>query len=223
MSDHIAIELLGISVGLFIGWLAWSIFASSNEEAAEQIRAEKRKTMIGCPDCDRWVSKLSASCPHCGRPISQDDVAAFDARHPPAPGSPACPLCSRPVVADAPNCQGCGSLLRWIEARPYTLDQAEDVLARREKEAKEKEAQRRAEAALRERQYIEMRKRQEENIRAVQTSVSQFFRWWVAFPSRFDAGMRRFLGEENDIIYRFVQVMVYVAVPIVAVLYLVYR
>jgi predicted amidophosphoribosyltransferase len=33
------------------------------------------QNLIACPDCDKQVSRIAESCPHCGRPLKRRQTA----------------------------------------------------------------------------------------------------------------------------------------------------
>jgi hypothetical protein len=104
-----------------------------------------------------------------------------------------CPHCHGRLDGEprvCPHCQG-----PILPRRPVEQPAAAVVLTDPEEERRQEEE--RQEAA----------RRRRERSRQIRAAIA-------AMPGRFDAGLRSFVGEENDLIYRFLQVIIYAGGPV---------
>lgn len=137
-----------------------------------------------------------------------------------APQFPKCPRCNGELEGTPELCRHCRSELRWIGATPYTPEGATRELARQEQVATLREQQsagEKAAATPREKQSKRMRQAREDAIRQVSSSAANTAKGLLSAPFRFDAMLKKSLGEENAIIYRFVQCLLYAVIPAAAI------
>lgn len=141
-----------------------------------------------------------------------------------SPSGPHCPKCNG-VLEGAPQlCKHCRTELRWVDGRPLTPEDAMSLLRRRQelrlRQEEEEEEFQPQEAIRRERsreQKVAIGTTARKTGEGVGKTGQRFLRLGGALGSlgyHFDVRLKRLLGEENNILYRFVQVILYVVFPV---------
>jgi len=131
-----------------------------------------------------------------------------------APSGPRCPHCGGVLESiRARLCQHCGSELRWVDDDPLTPEQFEEH--KRAQAQDEKRLQRQMQRAAR--ASAERREAARETGRAVASGAAKvsrsLFSSAVGVGAAFDGAIRKAAGDGNEIIYRFLQIAVYLGVP----------
>lgn len=126
---------------------------------------------------------------------------------------PKCPVCRGPIEGESLVCMHCRAALKWIDGQPLLPEHADKILADRKAAEKKAKEQRVAYWAERDRQAAERKREVDENWENLSRNVKNFLSWVSSLPMQFDNGMRHLLGEENDLVYRFVQCLLYVGLP----------
>jgi len=119
-----------------------------------------------------------------------------------------CPRCHARLSRKPQSCSGCSIELFWDGPEPRTERPNEgDRLRRQDEERRAKEASvQQWRRRLVESNAVNIRRRE---IR--QQSVHRI----LDLPGRFDRGMKDLIGNENELVYRFAQLVLYVLVPLV--------
>ncbi len=140
-----------------------------------------------------------------------------------ANGGSHCPVCNGLLDGAPQLCKHCRTELSWVDGMPLTAQSANELLVRYQKwEQQAKRAQYRQERN----ELLEQNIRQQEAIqkKAIRKQRAQRVKNAVttALP-RFDAWLKQQLGEDFNLIYRFIQILLYGVLPIVTILLIVSR
>lgn len=123
------------------------------------------------------------------------------------PSGPRCPKCNGVLEGTPELCKHCRAALGWVDGKALTPEDAFRILAERgEQRLRYKEQVQREEAAR-----LERNRKMREGICKAGQSVLNLL-------PRFDDALHRMVGEENQIIYRFLQWILYFALPIAVAL-----
>jgi hypothetical protein len=127
---------------------------------------------------------------------------------------PRCPKCNGLLEGTPELCKHCRAELRWIEGRPFTPEEATLRLKREAERQRllKADALRRRDEVLREEAM--RRKRRQAQLTAVKNRCQSVLAAVLSSPARFDTRLKGVLGEENAILYRFVQALVYLVFPL---------
>jgi len=116
-----------------------------------------------------------------------------------------CPTCGGVLVGPYPKCPHCAGDVFWAGRVPMkTAQEAADELDRQERLA-----------AQRQRQHEEELERQREAQRRWEEQKREVMRSLTAIPRRLDSQLKKAVGKDNDIVYRFLQVFLYLVIPAV--------
>ena len=120
-----------------------------------------------------------------------------------------CPACNGGIEGQPKLCQHCQSEINWEYGSPITPEQAE---IEREYDAENDIAELEKEVLR-----SEQRARRAENQAAAMATASRGLAatWAAAIktPGKIDTGLRKAVGEDNVIVYRFIQIVFYFALP----------
>jgi hypothetical protein len=130
------------------------------------------------------------------------------------PKGPRCPMCNGIISGTPQLCQHCRSRLWWIdEFDPVTQEEFEEHHASELKEAavRERVAELRSERAVQRRDKLVKAGRATGE--ASVTVLGAFGHLVASGAARFDGALKKAAGDGNDIIYRFIQAIVYLGIP----------
>jgi hypothetical protein len=137
---------------------------------------------------------------------------------------PFCPLCNGELQGAPQLCMHCRSQLAWVNGEPMSPADAQE-LRRKQAEKRQQQAAFQQREEARKVAEIELQRESLANLRSdVANGICAAGRAILKLPSlllqlafAFDDSLKDFLGQENEILYRFAQVLLYLILPPVAV------